>query len=444
MFNRTILYLTRKKGKTFTLLALIVLISTFVTTSLALMDSTNQVLRFIRESVDGRIEIRQLIGQGENVGEDEDIEDVSELPLTVSDINRMMEISGITKYNASNRGLATSSDLNFRQGIISSESDHMGSIRGVNDSSLLSNFSDHRLSLTLGRHITPEDKNVVMISETLAAENNLTIDDTVALRPAKIALNEEGQVENAMDDNAPSVEAKIIGIFAEEEVQTNAAWQSASGMVANQLFSDHGLMTSLGLAKPDQYEEVTFLVQDPSELPRIVYEINQIEDLDLDWKTFLMLHDDSDYMRISGDLQTVQNLIWVLLIVIGIVSAIVLTLILILRMRGRMHEVGILLSVGMNKKQILGGFLLEIIIIAMPSFIMSYVSSILMVPALNQDLLADLPVLADLDQQQFQTMSPAMYALVYLLILLVVLSTAYVSTLLTIRLKPKQILSKMS
>jgi len=63
MMNRAMLYLRRKKGKSFTLFILILLISSFVTTSLALMYTTNQVSRFMRESIDGRIEIRQLLGQ---------------------------------------------------------------------------------------------------------------------------------------------------------------------------------------------------------------------------------------------------------------------------------------------------------------------------------------------------------------------------------------------
>jgi len=65
MRNRTILYLTRKKGKSIALLVLLFLISTFVTTSLALMYATNQVSSFMRESVDGRIEIRQRPRQPE-------------------------------------------------------------------------------------------------------------------------------------------------------------------------------------------------------------------------------------------------------------------------------------------------------------------------------------------------------------------------------------------
>jgi len=64
MMNRAILYLTRKKGKSVILFILVFLISTFITTSLALMYATNQVSRFMRESVDARIEIRQLLRSG--------------------------------------------------------------------------------------------------------------------------------------------------------------------------------------------------------------------------------------------------------------------------------------------------------------------------------------------------------------------------------------------
>ena len=157
-----------------------------------------------------------------------------------------------------------------------------------------------------------------------------------------------------------------------------------------------------------------------------------------------MQHSDGDYTRISGDIQTIQNLILVLLIAIGIVSATILTLILILRMRGRIHEAGILLSAGIGKKQIWGGFLLEITIISMLSFAASYVAASLIVPALSRSLLAGLPALSELGQHQFQPMSLAAYSLVCLLILLVILSTAYVTTNMTVRLKPKQILTKMS
>lgn len=435
MINRTLLYVKRKKGKSLTLFILIFLISTFVTTSLALMDATNQVSRFMRESVDGRIEIRQLGGQ--QFGQEEELSDDSELPITQDTIHQIMALSKVAVYNAHSRGLASSDSLTFSQGIASSASDNMGSIRGVNNSSLLSDFQDNRLSLIDGRHITAEDENVVMISETLASQNDLSIGNTIALRPAKMGINDEGKVIDLMNENSPTIAAKIIGIYSEEEVQVLGLTQPSAGITANQLFTDHKLMTSLGIAKVGEYESVTFHVKDPEELPEVVQEIRQLEQLD--WDHLFMQHDDGDYMSISADLQTVQNLIFVILVTIGIVSAIILTLLLILRMRGRVHEVGILLSVGISKNQILGGFLLEIIIIALLSFITSYASTNLLIPT----LLANFPVITGIEDFPFQTISLARYGLVYFLTLLIILMAAYFSTLVTIRLQPKQILSKM-
>jgi ABC-type lipoprotein release transport system permease subunit len=402
--------------------------------SLALMDATNQVSRFMRESVDGRIEIRQL---GEHQFGQEELSDDSESPITQDTIHQIMALSEVAVYNAHSRGLASSDSLTFSQGITSSASDNMGSIRGVNSSSLLSDFQDNRLSLIDGRHITAEDENVVMISETLARQNDLSIGNTIALRPAQMGINDEGKVIDLVNENNPTIAVKIIGIYSEEEVQVFGLTQPSANITANQLFTDHKLMTSLGVAKVGEYEAVTFHVKDPDELPEVVQEIRQLEELD--WDHLFMQHDDGDYMSISADLKTVQNLIFVILVTISIVSAIILTLILILRMRGRVHEVGILLSVGISKNQILGGFLLEIIIIALLSFITSYASTNLLIPT----LLANFPVITGIEHFQFQTISLARYGLVYFLTLLIILMAAYFSTLVTIRLQPKQILTTM-
>ena len=426
MFNRTILYLTRKKGKTFTLLTLIVLISTFVTTSLALMDTTNQVSRSARESIDARIEIRQL----------------EQYMINEESIDEMLNISGLVNHNAMNTGLSSSRDIAFRQGIPSGVTDNMGTITAVDDSSLQSNFISELFSLVEGRHITHEDENVLMISSALDRENNIGIGDTLNLRPAEISTDEEGMVENALDDTTIYNQVEVIGIFAITENQMNAHTVPSAFIIANQMFTSHDTMKSLGLAEAGYYESITLFVGDPSELPSIVEQIRQLDDVN--WDYFFMSHDDGDYMRISGDFRTIQNLLTVLLIAIGIVSAIILMLILILRMRGRMHEVGILLSVGINKKQILGGLLLEIIIIATFSFAISYGISSLIVPTLNQSLLASLPAISDLGEQQLRSISLTTSVVIYLMILVIILITAYISTLMTIRLKPKQILSKMS
>ena len=160
-------------------------------------------------------------------------------------------------------------------------------------------FRDNHLSLVEGRHITPEDINVVIISEILAAENNVNIGDVLEVRPAEIGVNEEGLAENALGDNAPSTSVTVIGIYADNVLRLEHT-QPAAGIIANQIFADHSTMTSLGVAYQGQYEAVTFHVNDPSKLPQIVAEIWQTGELDRDY--FFMQHNDGNYMRISSDL----------------------------------------------------------------------------------------------------------------------------------------------
>ena len=437
MLSRAKLYLIRKRGKTFTLFILISLISTFVTISLSLMHTTNEVSAFMRTTLGAQIEIRQhrqLVLHGQDSVPDVDA------PLTSTILKEIMGIQGITQYNTRNNGFV--SGLSFVQGFHSSGYDDMGGIQGVNDTGLLSNFSNQTLTLDAGRHITTDDENVVIISETLALANELTIGDMIELAPAALGTDEAGRFVNTVNYSGSSTQAKVIGIFVQNEMRADESLQPTAGLVVNQLFSDHTLMTNLGLANPDEYEEATFYVENPADLPEIMGEIEQVEGLGEE--IFLIQPNDFNYMRISGDLQTMQSLILILLIGIGLVSTIILVLILVLRMRGRIREVGILLSVGIRKSQIWGSFLLEIAMVALAAFMFSYATSSLIVPFLKQGILADLPVMYDLGQYGFQPMPLPIYSVVYLSILLVILLVAFISTLLTIRLKPKQILSKMS
>jgi len=429
MLKRTLLYLRRKKGKTFTLFALLFLIATFVKTSFALMHTMNEVSTLMRITLGGQIEIGQerWLAAPQVVDSEENLI----ATLTEANLGQMMEVQGVHSYLARTSGHVRG--LSFIEGFDLGELDDMGGIHGVNDSELLSDFSDETLSLARGRHITPEDENKVIISLTLALENDLEIGDQIELTSAELGSTDI--------ENETRIQAEIVGIFTETEAQPIGFRPTASLMV-NQLFSDHSLLYQLGLGNLGEYESATLYVYDPADLPRIVAEIRQLDGMD--WDRFRIEYNDFNYMRISGDLQTVQNLILVLLVGIGVVSTVILALILVLRMRGRVREVGILLSVGISKSQIWGGFLLEITMISVVAFIFSYITSTLLIPFLNQGLLADLPMMNELGQADFQSMPLVIYSIVFMLILFVVLLTAFISTLLTIRLKPKQILSKLS
>jgi len=446
MLNRTLLYLRRKVGKTITLFILVFLISTFITTSFTLMYTTDEVSSHIRATLGAQIHIRQ---QGRMIGREDGNWDGNDSDKFLTDaiLSQIMEISSLQRYNIRNSGHVNG--LAFIEGLNASEGDNIGRIQGNHYTELFPDFSDQILELIEGRHITPADEHVVIISELLALTNELSIGDIIELAPAELGLHEDGSFVNTIIDTGISVQAEIVGIFTQIEVQPSENLQPTAGLVDNQLFSDHTLLISLGVTSYGEYETATFYASNPSYLPAIIDEIEQIENLN--WDIFFIQYNDSDYMRIAGNLQTIQNLIIILSVVIGIVSVVILILILILRLRGRVHEVGILMSVGIPKKEILGQFLLEIMIISVFSFILSYVLSGLMVHQIEKEVLVNFQVMSDIgyevfntDQSHFSSMPLAIISVIYLFILSVILITAFISITLTIKLKPKQILAKMS
>ena len=430
MLNRTFLYLKRKKGKTIILFLLVFLISTFVVTSLALKQTAGEVSTVMRESLGGQIELRmyqQLVLHGQEMVE------CSEIFLTDGWLREILEIPGIIQHNARQNSMA--SGLNFVEGFNSSGYDQMGSIHGMNESKWLPDFSNGALELTEGRHIASDNEHVVLISEVLALTNGLNVGDTVRLLPAELGTNDAGQFINTMDmGDFPSVQATVIGIFTIHEA-SNEGLQPTVGLTVNQIFSDTALLETLGLANYGFYNEITFHVGNPSHLPEIMERIRETEGFDEG--NFFMQYNDFGYERISRELQTMQNLILILLAGIGFVSMVILSLILVLRMRGRIREVGTLLSVGIRKSQIWGGFLLEIALVSLVAFVFSHSVSINIVPVINRGMLAEFYGIYEMDYR----MALTVYAVAYLSILGVVLATTITSTLLTVRLKPKQILS---
>jgi len=441
VLKRTLLYLRRKKDKTVTLFVLVFLISTFVVSSFALLHTTDEVSTAMRTAVGAQIHVRQQfrMEDGNSVVENSFISEQA--------ISEIMMEDQVRQYNGRNSGYVDG--LSFISGANATEYDNIGRIRGSHYSQLIQDFDEQVLELTEGRHLTPDDENVVIISQLLALENELSVGDTIELIPAKLGLDENEAYINTMPDTNISVEVEIIGIFIENEPQPTAEIQPTAGLNVNQIFSDHKLLMDLSLANSGEYEMVSFYIEDPQYLQEIMDEIQRIETVD--WDDFFIQYNDSSYTKISEELQTIQSLILTLLVAVGIVSSVILSLILVMRMRGRIHEVGILMSVGISKKEILGQLLLEVITVSALAFVLSYISAGWFARYVEREVLANLQVMQDIENvvlnaksSVFLTMPFNELTIIYLLILLIIVATAFFSTMMTVRLKPKEILSKMS
>jgi len=245
----------------------------------------------------------------------------------------------------------------------------------------------------------------------------------------------------------------IVGIYDILEADANVT--ATAGRQENRIYASIDVLTQLAASEPSVYTgEVGFYVTDPKTLDEIVSKVQRIEEID--WKTHFIRTNDFQYSKISDSLTSLGDLIKILLACVSIVSAAILTLILTLRIRGRIPEAGILLGAGIPKGEIIKQFLLEVLSVAATAFLFSYAASFGISHNLGNHLLADFhPNLINAAALQngmsdavgidsYLTLGIGKTLLIYGCQLIVVVLSVLLSSASILKLKPREILTKMS
>lgn len=452
--KRTLLYLYRKKGKTVILFLLILTKSTFILTCFSILYATEDVAKQMRTSVGAAFHLR--VSTGFYVDENGDMQiDTAELPvITDTPINEIMTLQEVKLYNARNSGYAKSNQISFFPGVGNTEDNNMGEVSANTYSALHPDFRGGNLELIQGRHITAKDQSAVLISEEIAGLNGLSVGDELLLVPAEIGM-EDGVFYNKLADGTASVTAKVAGIYRILVPHSDTFNQPTAGLLTNKIFSDHAFLTELGLAVIDQYTGgVSFFIGDPVVIDNIVTEVQQMDSID--WDSFFIYKEDFAFGKIADGLAMIQRLITILLTCVSIVSVAFLILILAIRIRGRMHEAGILLSIGIPKRQVVFQFIAEVMTVAVIGFILSFLLASALSNAIEVRLLGDMQI-EQLSEQLLSTgiasatrentflRTPSTATtLLYLCQTGVIILSVFTSSMAIVKLKPRDILSKMN
>ncbi len=161
------------------------------------------------------------------------------------------------------------------------------------------------------------------------------------------------------------------------------------------------------------------------------------QDAPLQWEDYTLQMDTAEYDTIAYQLSTIGRLTTLLIASAITVSIVVLFLILTMRIRGRIHEVGVLLAVGINKKDIIAQFLIEATGILFLALLVSCPISYLAAIQLGV-LLRDMGGVTSMDFPAWKLL--LQYAVEILVAVVGVMIAAYP----IFKLHPKEILSKMS
>ncbi|QPK93619.1 ABC transporter permease [Actinomyces sp. zg-332] len=333
----------------------------------------------------------------------------------------------------------------------------MGDLQGNEDTRLDNKFVGGALKLTSGRHIKKTDVNKVLVHEEFAKLNNLKIGDKISVTPSK------NRSVNLNKNLNTKVDLEIVGLFSGSN-QNRATHEIE--LIENILMADIKTATQLcGDSKENlQYQDAKFYVSDPAKLNEI---INKVKKLNIDWSKYTVTSSDKNFLSLTTSLDAMDKLINQLIIGSIIISSIILSLVLAFWINGRIHETGVLLSLGISKRNIVLQYIVELLMIAVFSFIASIGSGILIAQKLGDSLvkqandagrlalgenLGGLSLGADAESSLIAktldglnvTIGINEFIWVWIIGIAIIIVSVGISSMHIIKLKPKEILSKMS
>lgn len=283
-------------------------------------------------------------------------------PVKLSDATKIAKLSNISSYNVTSSTsvnassydtVSTSSGMGGNSssggpggGMKSSTSSGDTQIDGVTATSLTSDFSDSQSKITKGRGITTDDKNTnhVVIEKELASQNDLSVGDTITVKKTT--------------GSKSKVKLKIVGIYKASSTSSSSSPMSTD--TSNTMYTSYTLANTF---KGNKYagtaDSVTFNVKNPAKVSSVKAAGKKL----INTSKYALSTDDSSYQTVKASMDNVESFANKIVWLVAIAGTIILALIVILMIRERRFEIGVLLSLGEARWKIIAQFFTEMLMV---------------------------------------------------------------------------------
>ena len=418
-------YLVRKKIRTGILFFIMMLITAAVLAVLSMQESTGKVQTKLLELSNSGFQIESLLQDGsieqKKLSQVEQVEGVKEAQYEFDGIGQLEDAKAVEREQAVQLDQGNMGELVGYHGVTSSDQEL--------------NFASGALNLKEGRALTKDDSGKVLVHEELAKENNWTIGSKIKLKNFQ---NEDATA------NSKEVTVEIVGIFNGKLSEQSTGL--TSDLTENRIYMDY--KTSQSLIGKDESNAIVhraiFTVKDPSKLEEV---ISRVKELPLKWDSMQLSKNEQVFEQVAAPIQNFKSLMTLLTSSVFVLAVIVLFLILLFTLRERIHEFGILMSVGISRKEIIAQILLELYTVAATSSIFALMLGSFVAKQFYTGLLSsdEIPIQV---KSLFESSLPESSLLLGLLtigvVLIIIALAVLFSTAVILMKKPKKILSQMN
>lgn len=337
MIKNSLAYVVRKPLKTLILFTIILAMSTLSIVSLAIKSSTdkakNETFKNISNSFSMEINRRTNPGTPRGAGnvKGEDLKKISETGLIDGYVKRISSVADLQGYDLVESAETAQNQnperkKNFGRAVM---------VTGINDSSKENTFVSESYKLVEGEHIKDSDTNKILMLKDLAQKNGLKIGDKIKL---KSNIYDADNVKQANE----TVEVEIKGLF---DGQNAGPVTVSQELYQNNIISDIKTAANLYGNTEDTatYLDSTFYIKGDKDIDEVM---KQIEKLDIDWNSYMLVKSSSNYPVLQKTISGVYGLTNKMFIATMVFSGLIIGLILLLWINARKKEIAIYLSLG--------------------------------------------------------------------------------------------------
>lgn len=291
---------------------------------------------------------------------------------------------------------------------------------GVERSDYLGEFTGRLYRLRQGKHITPGSKNVALIHEVFARQNKLRLGDRMVITKGE-----------------RRVTVTIVGIFDGRNEKPTII---PADMAENRLITN--LETAQQLNGSSALTRATYLVKRPDQLKEVTNRTRKLSGVD--WGRYNLTDNAASFAGVLENIMRVQRILTIATVAVSVAGLVVMSLVLVFWVRGRLHEIGILLAIGTPKRQIVGQFIIELAVVAAVSSVCAALAGSVISAQLSASLASSVDHNQLAGSSGGAAVAPVAYLTAFALGYLVMgLSTVVAMTPIMSQ-PPKRILSKMN
>lgn len=350
-------------------------------------------------------------------------------------IKEIENIKDFNFYNHMNGQLKNLKVIEKEQAIqrdeIPEEFKNLIAVNSVSDSSKDSLFESENFKLIDGRHLDEKDENKIIIHKELADLNKLKVNDQIDV---------DYLSNNVSSNQKTSKKYTIVGIFEGIKQEENTGL--SSDFSENTVYTDYKSSQESLNEKDYRLSKAYYFVKNPEKIKDTMAEVEKLIGKD----EFIIEKDDKNFASLSDSIESTSQIIKFMMIILVLASLAVLLLLYMFYVRERINEIGIYLSLGISKKEILSQLTLEGFMISLPSLLVSWILGNLMVSSfvkgishINEDI-GDISNLLT-KSSVFYNLENLIYA--YLILILVIDLAVFLALFKLMRRKPREILTQI-